>query len=287
MAYKCANCAKSYAQPTADYFCTDCGYDGLLIDDAVDTKLEEGGGDREIGLCILLMDASGSMEQPAFPGSPLSKLRLVANSAAQGIFDLQQMGKADDAYISAMLFDNTIKQIFFKSVKELLEEHNFEVKRFADYLYAELSQMGGLTDINGALQAANSFAKSFTERTIPNLQGYTPLEHVVLTKAGQSRVVPNVRVLLYTDGVQYLDGRHDALVSPFKEWETDILMGAFFGDSSESGCNELRGILSKCPNHDFEQFFLLDQPSKVAHLRKLFRMASGASGFCPLCIPKE
>ncbi|SFQ52464.1 vWA domain-containing protein [Hymenobacter arizonensis] len=287
MAYKCANCAKSYAQPTADYFCTDCGYDGLLIDDAVDTKLEENGGDREIGLCILLMDASGSMDQPAFPGSPLTKLRLVANSAAQGIFDLQQMGKADDAYICAMLFDNTIKQIFFKSVKELLEEHNFEVKVFANYLYEELAQMGGTTDINGALQAANSFAKSFTTRSIPNMQGYTPLEHVVLTKAGQSRVVPNVRVLLYTDGVQYIDGKSDPLVSPFKEWETDILMGAFFGDSSESGCNELRSILSKCPNHDFEQFFLLDQPSKVAHLRKLFRMASGASGFCPLCIPKE
>lgn len=281
MAYKCANCAKSYTQPTADYFCTVCGYDGLLIDDAIDT------GDRELGLCILLMDASGSMEYPAFPNSPLSKLRLVANSAAQGIFDLQQMGKAEDVYICAMLFDNTVKQIFFMSVKELLVEHNFEVKRFADYLYGELSKMGGLTDINGALQAANSFAKAFTERTIPNMQGYTPLEHLIQPKVGPSRVVPNVRVLLYTDGVQYLDGGNDALVSPFKEWETDILMGAFFGDSSEAGCSELRSILSKCPNHDFEQFFLLDQPSKVANLRKLFRMASGASGFCPLCIPKE
>ena len=284
MPYKCANCAKSYAQPTADYFCTDCGYDGLLIDDAVGITLE----DREIGLCILLMDASGSMNNPAFPGSPLSKMRLVANSAAQGIFDLQQMGKADDAYICAMLFDNNIKQIFFKSVKELLEEYSYDAKAFADYLYKELSAMGGLTDINGALQAADSFAKSFTGRTIPNMQNYMPMEHVLLTKSGESKVVPNVRTLLYTDGNQYLgDGKSAALDSPFKAWDTDILMGAFFGSSTDTGCNELRGILSKCPNHDFEQFFLLDQPSKVAHLRKLFRMASGASGFCPLCIPKE
>ena len=64
-------------------------------------------------------------------------------------------------------------------------------------------------------------------------------------------------------------------------------MGAFFGKADDDGCAELRGILSPCPIHGFEQFFLLDQPTKVATLSKIFRMASGASGFCPRCIPKE
>ena len=106
MPYQCATCGKSYAQATADYFCTDCGYDGLLVDDAVGATLGKQGPDPEIGLCVLLMDASGSMKNPAFPGSPISKMRLVANSAANGIFDLRQMGLAANAYICAMLFDD-------------------------------------------------------------------------------------------------------------------------------------------------------------------------------------
>lgn len=288
MAYKCATCGKSYAQATADYFCTDCGYDGLLIDDAVGATLEKQGPDPEIGLCVLLMDASGSMQNPAFPGSPISKMRLVANSAAQGIFDLRQMGLSANAYICAMLFDNNIKQLFFKSVKELLDEYNSDATAFADYLHKEITAMGGLTDINGALQAAEAFAKSFTDSTIPNLQNYIPLQHTVQTKNSGDKIVPNVRVLLYTDGNQYLgDGQSAPLSNPFKAWDTDILMGAFFGSSTDTGCTELRNILSKCPEHEFEQFFLLDQPAKIAHLRRLFRMASGSSGFCPLCIPKE
>lgn len=156
MAYQCAKCSKVYQLPTADFFCTDCGYDGLLVEINA-----SGSGNTstitktitDAGLCILLMDASGSMHDPAFPGSPLSKLRLIAVSAALGIFGkndlndpsksvagLQQLGKADSAYICALKFDHRVEQMFFCSVQDLLEKYT-DHEQFANYLYNELNEM--------------------------------------------------------------------------------------------------------------------------------------------------
>lgn len=301
MAYQCAKCGDIYQQPTADFFCTTCGYDGLLVEvnsssSGAPTNFSPTVTDA--GLCILLMDASGSMHDPAFPGSPLSKLRLIAVSAALGIFGkndpdpsksvagLQQLGKADSAYICALKFDHRVEQMFFCSVKDLLAKYaNHE--EFANYLYNELNEMRGTTDINGALKAADSFAQAFRNNSIPGLTNYSVMEHIVYTRAGETKNVPNIRVLMYTDGIQYTGDHTEPLYNPFGSWDTDVLMGAFFGQPDEEGCSELRSVLSKCPSHGFEQFFLLDHPSKTAQIRKLFRMASGASGFCPLCLPKE
>lgn len=295
MAYICSNsdnnhkCRKTYATPTADYFCLDCGYDGLLIasnmEDASIPEMMKGAAE-EIGLCVLLMDASGSMDNPAFEGSPLTKMRLIAINAAQGIFELKPMSNPEKAYICAFKFDDKVKQMFFKTVKQILDEYQ-TVEKFADYLYTELLEMQGTTDIIGALQAAYSFVDKFLNKSIPNFQDYTPLEQVLYTKNGEQKVIPNTRVLLYTDGQQYLQGVSSPLENPFKNMSTDILIGAFFGQHTDAGCAEFRAILSPCPQHGFEQFFLFDSPTKSQTLRKLFRMASGASGFCPLCIPNR
>ena len=303
MAYQCANCSKVYQQPTADFFCTDCGYDGLLVEvnsvGSGNTTTSITNTITDAGLCILLMDASGSMHDPAFPGSPLSKLRLIAVSAALGIFGkndssdpsksiagLQQLGKADSAYICGIKFDHRVEQMFFCSVQDLLAKYN-DHEQFANYLYNELNEMRGATDINGALRAADSFAQAFKNNSIPGLTNYSVMEHIVYTRSGETKNVPNIRVLMYTDGIQYTGTHSDPLYNPFQHWDVDVLMGAFFGQHDQDGCSELRDILSKCPSHGFEQFFLLDHPSKTAQMRKLFRMASGASGFCPLCLPKE
>ena len=244
------------------------------------------GTEREVGLCILLIDASGSMQQTPFQGNPVSKMRLISNAAAKGIFELEQMSMPSDAYICAIKFDHRVEQMFFKTVRELIDEYQ-DVTTFADYIYGELDKMKGYTDINGALKVAKSFADAFLNKKIDNFQDYTPKEDVIYTREEERKVVPNIRTLIYTDGVQWMNGATAPIKNPFASDEVDILMGAFFGEADGRGCKELRGILSKCPHHDFEQFFLLDSPAKIATLRKLFRMASNTSGFCPLCIPKD
>lgn len=295
MAYICSNsennpkCRRVYDSPTSDFFCVDCGYDGLLIDDRLDANLREEvkTTQREVGLCVLLMDASGSMDTPAFQGNPTTKLKLIAINAAKGVFSLKSMSNIDDAYICAMKFDDKVEQMFFKTVKELIIEFSNDENKFADYLYSELLKMQGTTDINSALRAAYSFVDKFLNKSIPNFQDYTSLHHLNWTYTKVQKHLPNVRVLIYSDGQQYVNGVTEPLINPFRDMEVDILMGAFFGKDTDDGCSELRNILSKCPAHGTEQFFLIDNPSKIANLRKLFRMASGVSGFCPLCIPKE
>lgn len=294
MAYICSNsdnnskCRRVYDSPTSDYFCIDCGYDGLLIDSSMDENISEEykGTQRQIGLCVLLMDASGSMDTPAFQGNPNTKLKLISINAARAIFELKSMSMPEDAYICAMKFDDKVEQMFFKTIKEIINEFGDE-NTFADYLYSELLKMQGTTDINGALKAAFSFVDKFLKKQIPNFQDYTPLEHDGYTYNGTIKKLPNARVLIYSDGQQYVNGVTEPLTNPFREMDVDILMGAFFGKDTDAGCSELRSIMSKCPKHGNEQFFLIDNPSKIAGLRNLFKMASGASGFCPLCIPKE
>jgi hypothetical protein len=102
-----------------------------------------------------------------------------------------------------------------------------------------------------------------------------------------------VRVLIYTDGMQFDAGGNRILrPNPFTQYPLhglnhDIVIGAFFGQEDDDGCKELQSLLSRCPIHDEPQFFLFDKPAKIGNLKYLFRMASGASGFCPKCLEKE
>ena len=119
------------------------------------------------------------------------------------------------------------------------------------------------------------------------------IQRILKYKSTQAVSIPNVRVLIYTDGMQYdANGSKILHDNPFTRYPIegvnhDIVIGAFFGKENDDGCKELKGLLSRCPIHDVEQFFLFDRPEKIGNLKYLFRMASGASGFCPRCLEKE
>ena len=111
-------------------------------------------------------------------------------------------------------------------------------------------------------------------------------------KTAGSVSIPNARVLIYTDGQQFDANKNRRLKGnpfikkPLPGLNHDIVIGAFFGQERDEGCRELKSLLSKCPIHDETQFFLFDTPDRVNYLQTLFRMASGASGFCPICLEK-
>lgn len=246
---------------------------------------------KEAGLCILLMDASGSMGEEAFMdysfpskygNEKLTKREMISDVAAKAIFDLKTMTLADDAYICAIKFDHRQAVMFTKTISGIISEFG-TVENLSKYMYDELAAMNGGTDINSAFTMAQSFMQKFLDGTVPGLGNYTPLEHTqFVPRLNKSILVPNVRVLIYTDGQQLAD--YGALNSPFRNMEPDLLMGAYIGQQGEPGCNELKSVLGKCPVHNSDQFFVLDAPQKIAALKGLFRMASGTSGFCPTCI---
>jgi hypothetical protein len=263
----------------------------VLVND--DTKKVSG---PEVALCVILMDASASMSDQAYKPNPLTRARLVSTTAAQGIFDLERMINNPNAFVAAYKFDDRVEPMFIDTIANIIYRFDRDVKKFANYIFEELDKFQQGTDINQALKTAHTLVDQFLKGQLANfpLKKYTVMKQQILKFGSADSVsIANVRVLIYTDGMQYdARGGRTLLPNPFKEnpipgVNHDIVIGAFFGQEDDDGCQELRGLLSRCPIHDEEQFFLFDKPGKIGNLKYLFRMASGASGFCPKCLEKE
>lgn len=275
---------------TADGFCpeSECYGIGFLSESTTSqtgpgATPQMGTNVREVGLCILLMDASASMREQAFPDHPATKDRLIAGSAAAGIFELRQLSKLEDAYLVVVMFDTAQRVTLCCSFAELFAKFP-TAGDFSEFLMKSFTY--GSTDINSALRFGKDIYDSFMKRgdltAYGGPKGVKPIMHTIMTKDLDSRVVPNVRVLIYTDGEDTATGGISG--NPFAMEGTDVLLGAYFGRGEEEGCLQLKKSLSKCPVHQVDQFFLINDAKRIQTLRKLFRMASGASGFCPTCL---
>lgn len=258
----------------------------------VDWEIKPPDEDEEVGFCVILMDASSSMTDIAFEGIPLTRMRLVANSAASGIFDLKRMQNNRNFYVDCYKFDDRIDRMFLDSVANIIATHK-TIEAFADYLYKELFSFQQGTDINQALGRAHTVVRDFLGKELADFPAkeYTPmLQRVINPRTNDGISIPNVRVLIYTDGMQYVNKGSNVLnPNPFKqniieELNHDILIAAYFGNKSDKGCQDLQKLVSNCPKHGIPQFFIFDDPSRIGELKYLFRMASGASGFCPRCL---
>lgn len=297
------NAAHTFDEPTEDYYCPFCPpLEGILIEVIPSPGPGPGPGptpppprpEPEVGLSVLLMDASSSMIDPAFVGSPLTRMRLVSNSAASGIFDLERMQNNPNAYVAGFKFDDRVELMFMDTVANLIARFG-DVKSFANYLHDELFKMQQGTDINKALRQAHTFVDKFLKKELTGLPftKYQPMMQRIIDYNMIAKSIANVRVMIYTDGMQYdTKGNRELLPNPFMTnplplVNHDIVIGAFFGQPSDSGCHELQSILSNCPIHNHPQFFLFDKPANIGDLKYLFRMASGASGFCPRCLEKQ
>jgi len=295
MSWYCIDCKTAYQVRTESGFCNAPNCDGMgsgvlkraQIEESVkEPVIKSATSDplKEVGICVLLMDASGSMDSPAFPNDPdysdVTRREIVARSAAAGIFQLSRMTKIDDAYVCAIRFDNTQHHMFTDTVANIIKDHG-DAPKFADYLLSELEQMNGTTDINGALAKAKTLVDRFLDGSLKGLGNYLPFYHRGHYCNYVSKVlnIPNVRVLIYTDG----ENSFGPIDNPFRNDEPDILMGVYIGDPSDAGSKQLQQIVSKCPIHGKDQFFAVDTPEGMSTLRGIFRMASGTSGFCEVC----
>jgi hypothetical protein len=299
-----------FDSPTDDKFCPLCDmWTGVLkletipvvVVDPPDVAQERPGNRRveagqEVGLCVILMDASSSMTEPVFDDDEETRMELVARSAAEGIFDLERLQNNQSAVIAAFKFDDRVEKMFVKSVGTLIKEYNKDVNQFADYIYRQLFAMQRGTDINKALSVAHEYVDDFLQKRLNDfpVKNYSPMpQRIMKGETTESISVPNVRVLIYTDGRQFVEHGEKQLKpnpflkSPLGGLNHDIVIGAFLGKLKDEGCNEFKNLLSNCPKHDVIQFFLLDTQEKTGYMKHLFRMASGASGFCPMCLSQQ
>jgi len=244
---------------------------------------------QEAGLSILLMDVSDSMNQPAFKGAQITRLQMVAKSAAYGIFSLGDMSNNEYAFLHIYKFDHEVTPVIFSSIGYLCNKYG-SAERLEQFLYEELSKRNGQTDINTALSIAYEEAKQFASGSFKILGNYVVKESSAPMEDGSVGYIKNIGVLLYTDGMHYVSGReNEKIKNPFLdsgELGHDVLIGAFIGNPDTQDCKDLVNVLSTCvkKGHDEKQFFLIDGIDKMSSFKRLFRMASGASGYCPKCM---
>jgi hypothetical protein len=297
----------------------------LSLDEVIAKIYGDGGGggggqDKELGLCLFLMDASLSMGEHAFGNAPrpsvlkpqphpndyksvedkghMSKREMVALAAARGVFGLKSLSKRKDydpheyAYIGIILYDHATKPLFFKSVKNIFKENEDE-NIFAKWLLTQMKDMNGGTDINGALNMADNLVKKFKAKSLDALGNYLPMTQNFAAHfdidggnkhpISKTEVEPNIRVMLYTDGEQLAE--YGALDSPFRLYTpVDPLICAYIGEKGTRGAKELRSIVRYCPVHGKEQMIVVDKVTAFPTLHGIFKMASGGSGFCEMCL---
>lgn len=309
--YICIACSHVYTEKSvpADRVCkrTACpgdGITGLCIEHQSKKKTKAGANGqataapitvKECGLCVLLMDASGSMFfDPAFKNMALpsqygekfcNKAEIVSKAAAQAIFELRQMTNKENAYICAIKFDDQQALMFNDTVGNILKKHQ-NAAQLAQYFYKELKQMQKGTNINAALKMGHAYVDKFINGQVPGMEHLAPMFHAqYIPEKSDWLEIPNVRLMVYTDGEQL--SHYGSLENPFANEEVDLLLGAFVGEETEKGCTDLKQVIGKCPIHDTEQFTILDHPTKIATLKGFFRMASGTSGFCQQCLQQQ
>lgn len=304
--YICSQCGKEYDTITADGFCTnqpDCEFGtGWLKEAGSGQKAgEESAGltpmgfENEAGLCILMMDGSLSMGEPAFPDSdyPGTRYKLVAMNAAGGLWSLRSMTHQDAAYLALCVFAGEPRLILLESVEELFKKHDTP-EALADTLQNMLEKEtpdARFTNINTAVQLAYDIKQAFIGGDLSAYggpSGFKPVIHPVVRDGtgGEEFIdIPNVRVLIYTDGEHNVTS---AIKNPFAGDEQSVLITAFIGEKDAKGVGQMQNLACTCPKHaPATGFFLIDTPERVQTLRGIFRMASGASGFCAACLKIE
>ena len=305
--FACPNCKKEYDEKTGDGYCNnqpECEYGlGWLTELASTNSTEETSEtnfpdpislERELGLCVLMMDGSYSMADPAFPSSDYSGNRydLIARNSATGIWSLKNLTEIDSAYIALCVFAGKPSWIWTKSIKEMITEYQSR-QNFSDFIYETLAKKTPepkTTNINAALNLAYKIFEQFMEGNLKDFGGLTdfkPLEHQVVRQNEKGKedfvTIPNARALIYTDGEHNVTA---PIRNPFEQTEQSILITAFIGEEEESsGIKQMRKLAAICPKHSPSKgFFLFEDAERSQILKGLFRMASGASGFCPSCL---
>jgi len=311
MPYKCQNQQCKHSQKEnylgslpQDDLCPEC----MQPLEEVSTELET----SQHGLCILLCDASGSMDSIAFPGSKSTRAQLVAENAALGLYDNLSVAKARYALVVVVAFGKTSAIIkdrngrpFIKSIEDIGKEFST-----ADQLSAFLCEAittkaqttvdRNYTDITKALDLAKEIHDSALNGSLAKWEYSSPISiihHSFANASGDFKSYPNVRILLYTDGI-HSPVDQSPLKNPFQGLGISPLMTCFIGDADNDpeemirkGANQVKALATGCPLHFIKPnlprpgYFLINKPERYASLRGLFRMASGESGFCPSCNP--
>jgi hypothetical protein len=145
------------------------------------------------------------------------------------------------------------------------------------------------TNITEAL----SLARQITDAAIAgSLSAFGVKEPVSLKmddipRPGEKSIrVPNVRVMIYSDG-EHNRGRLENAFASMQP--ASVLLTAFIDNENESddtrkGADQMLACATICPEHKEPGYFLINTLGRRTYLREVFHMATGSSGFCRQCM---
>ncbi len=228
-----------------------------------------------------------------------NRVELVAYNAANGIWDLcDGISKADDTYIAVVGFGEDAEILplpngnrFIVSATSLREYFDnaqsleeFLMRSFDDLI----EKLGTGTNISSGLALAKALYDGLLASDLREFGGpadVRPIEHSVVRPDHSEVVMPNFRAFIFSDGKH----NRGALINGFAEGEESqdpwaTLMTAFIGAHNDAAVPQMKSLAGTCPYHTRKNFFLINDKDRFQQLRGLFKMASGASGFCPVCL---
>lgn len=306
MQYQCPNCDLIYNTMTQDGMCEREECLGIDLVEVTGQSIPPVPGFGKVGviegLCLLVCDISYSMNERAFADREITKLEMVTEAIQSALVELYRVSKPDEAFIGIIAFGDRASLIQTRENRPfLLPVSRIEREYGVDGLYQYLldcfkTDAPGVgrdrTDITAALRLAHTV---YEEAVAGSLSKFQAADDVKIMKHsdivafdGSQPSVPNVRILIYSDG-RHNPETGSALVNPFEDVYPSPLMTAFLGDESKDkesrqGADQMKALANVCITHRKPGYFLINNPAKDAVLRNLFRMASGASGFCPQCL---
>lgn len=327
MTYRCVktDCALELDELPVDKLCPKCWRPMELVDDS-DTPGTESesvaSGTIEtdtwnestpIGLCTLVCDVSLSMTElvpsmatpsPENPNQKVvpNRIQLVAKNAALGIWDLcGGISKASDAYLAVAVFGDSAEIISFDDGTPFVVRANELKSRFegaiqlAEFLEERfnlhMKRIGNRTNITDGLSLARQLFDGCSNDSLSQwgvTKSVELIQHDILGMDNNSKTIPNFRTLIYSDGGHNLGELCNAFAdSELENTPWSLLMTAFIGSAEDVGASEMQELAGQCPIHGYRNFFLINDPNRFQKLRGLFRMASGASGFCPVCLSDQ
>jgi hypothetical protein len=305
-AYQCPKCGLIYQKMTHDGMCERVQCLGIDLVECTGQTVPPVPVTTDVGviegLCLLVCDISYSMGERAFANSKDTKLQLVTQAIENAVAELYRISKPDEAFIGIIAFGSRAavirdrkNQPFLLPVRQI--ELEFGADGLQQYLLdsfqADEPSVGlDRTDITAALRLARTI---YDEAVAGSLSisaaagKVNIMKHTDIVTHDRDRIsVSNVRILIYSDG-QHNPETEGPLINAFEDVYPSPLMTAFLGDESMNeesrrGADQMRSLANRCVRHQKAGYFLINNPAKDAVLRNLFRMASGASGFCPECL---
>jgi Archaeal DNA polymerase II, large subunit len=289
MTYICNKCGDEFRDMPNDSECPKCGCLVLkkeyveICNAPIPPKVE-----GENGLGIIVMDFSGSMEDPAFPNEPeytKTKASVVASALKSSIVEIKNISKADKAYVALIGFTGDAKLLGIFKASEINDSIQYWNNWFRDSMDKVCESYGYGTNIDSALKLAREIYDGALEGNLKayGIDNFAPMYHNVVIESNPHQVA-NIRVFIYSDGLVggFTNYFENASLIPGKTNVSGVT-SAFLGDTEDDGYKAMESIAGVCPIHGVKAVIYVNRSRNYDYLRDLFHMASSTSGFCIEC----